>query len=295
MPELPEVETIRLQLEKYVVGQRIQDIEVRRQSIIHGDTAIIHNQTIIAARRFSKLLVLDTDGGSSIAIHLKMTGRLIYSEKPERKKQVSQELAISHDWEIDYQTNPHTHVILIFTSGAKLYFNDYRRFGTIDVIKTNEIQELPYLKNLGKEFFVDLTAEEFKKVLSSTSRAIKVVLLDQSKIAGVGNIYANEALWRVKLDPETPAKAISAVQGQALHGALEQAMKEALARHGASSDDFRDLFGRKGQAQNYFDVYGRVGKPCPRCQTHIIKFFVGGRGTYICPECQKKNSEEKTA
>lgn len=279
MPELPEVETVRKGLETYVVGQTITTLTVHNTKVVHHETKPLEGKLVRRARRKSKLLILDVEGGYSIAIHLKMTGRLIFEDPqfPEYKK----------DWEFDYATNKHTHVFLTFQSGSRLFFNDYRRFGTIDILLTKDIDTLPYVKNLGKEFFVNLPSQDFIQILSKSSRAIKTVLLDQTKIAGVGNIYANEALWLSHIHPETPSNAISASQGQALHAALEERMKEALMLGGASSDNFRDLFGKIGHAQDNFLVYNQEKTPCRRCGTLIEKYFVGGRGTYICKECQK--------
>jgi formamidopyrimidine-DNA glycosylase len=285
MPELPEVETVRVGLEKFVLGQLVKDVTVRRSSIVRGDISSLVGQTFVKARRFSKLLVLDTDKDVSLAIHLKMTGRLVYDN---RKEVISEKQeAMPEGWEYDYATNPHTHLIFSFTSGSHLYFNDYRRFGTVDVLPTVQIPDLRYIKTLGKEFFAGLTSEHFYSALQSTGRAIKTVLLDQAKVSGVGNIYANESLWRSKLHPEIPANKLSRKQANILFKNLEEVMTEAKTRGGASSDNFRDLFGRKGNAQNYFDVYNQEGTPCKRCGTTLQKYFVGGRGTYICPMCQK--------
>jgi len=281
MPELPEVETVRRGLETYVVGQTISTITVHNTKVIHHETKQLEKKQIRHARRKSKLLILDVDGGYSIAIHLKMTGRLIFEDPqyPEHKK----------DWEFDYATNKHTHVVLTFQNGSRLYFNDYRRFGTVDIIPTSEIETLSYIKNLGKEFFVNLSSQDFIQILSKSSRAIKTLLLDQTKIAGVGNIYANEALWLSHIHPETPSRAISVSQGRALYAALEERMKEALTLGGASSDNFRDLFGSIGHAQDNFLVYNKEKTPCRRCGTLLEKYFVGGRGTYICRTCQNND------
>jgi len=285
MPELPEVETVRMQLEAFVVGETISSVVLKTPSILHGDISVLTHQSIIGARRFSKLLVLDTTTSYSVAIHLKMTGRLIFESLKERDN-------VRKNWEYDYSTNLHTHLIISFVSGSRLYFNDYRRFGTIDIVPTDQLLFLPYIKNLGKEFFATLTKDEFAKALSSTARAIKIVLLDQSKVGGVGNIYANEALWRSCICPEIPAKQLSRPQSDRLFTELELVMTEAKSHGGASSDNFRDLFGRKGHAQEYFAVYGKESSPCPRCETVIEKYVLGGRGTYWCPQCQKKEYTE---
>lgn len=268
MPELPEVETVRSQLAQHVVGQTIDRLQINNASKLQGNLDLLLGHTIVSVRRFSKLLIIDTSIGYSLAIHLKMTGRLLLDVQ-------------------EYLTNKHTHVIFTFTSGLRLMFNDYRRFGTLEVVPTDKVLSLGYIKKLGKEFFAGLTEELFFSILQTSSRAIKVVLLDQHKMAGVGNIYANEALWRAKLHPNTPAKTISKEDTQRLFKNLEAVMREGIERGGASSEDFFDLFGQKGTAQNYFDVYGKEGTPCPHCGALIEKYFLGGRGTYHCPNCQK--------
>lgn len=282
MPELPEVETVKRQLERFLVSETVATVDLRTPSLLHGNSALLQGKTVRGVRRFSKLIVIDFSGNLSLAIHLKMTGRLIYySEKYATKKE---------NWEYDYFVSPHTHLRITFASEAQLFFNDYRKFGTIDVVPTDKLQTLSYIKNLGKEFLKDLTKEEFKKTLSLTSRAIKVVLLDQTELGGVGNIYANEGLWQAKVHPEIPAKKLTPSQSDSLFLAIEGVMTEAITYGGASSDNFRDLFGAKGHAQEHFSVYGKEGKPCPRCSTAVQKYFFGGRGTYVCESCQKNSN-----
>ncbi len=306
MPELPEVETVRSQLKKHVVGETIRIVEIKRPKIVSvfdEDAALsippevetpqavkkllilqkvipkLLDSSITNVRRFSKLLVIDLSSDYSVAIHLKMTGRVILEDihHPEYRS----------EWEFEYRNHPHTHLIVEFESGSRLFFNDYRRFGTIQIVRSKDLPSLSYIKNLGKEFFTDLTSKEFYKSLQSTSRAIKIVLLDQKKMAGVGNIYANEALWRAKIHPELPAKKLSPKQSDTLFNNLETVMKKSIQRQGATSENFRDLFGRKGTAQNYFDVYNQEGKPCKQCGATVEKYFLGGRGTYLCKKCQK--------
>lgn len=282
MPELPEVETVRRQAEAYIVGKTITSVVVHEPKVIHGDADSLVGAIIKEARRFSKLLVLDCSNSYSLAIHLKMTGRVVYAENN----------STNPSWDVSYSTDKHTHFDLSLNHTHHLYFYDYRRFGYVDIVPTDAVSQLSYIQGLGKEFFKDLTVEDFKTVLLGSSRAIKVVLLDQSKMGGVGNIYANEALWTTRIHPQTPAKQISAPQAAALFYALEEVMRDAIGHLGASSDNFRDLLGNPGDAQKHFSVYGRQQQPCLRCTATIQKIFIGGRGTYLCPVCQKYNSVE---
>lgn len=278
MPELPEVETVKTQLESCILGEIINNIEIRTPAFITSDIQQLTSLTVIAVRRFSKLLVIDLTKGWSLAIHLKMTGRLIFEDKNMLNR---------NEWELNYPTNKHTHIVIAFQSGSNLYFNDYRRFGTVAVVSTDKVNELPYIKYLGKEFFSTLTEQDFIHILGKSNKGIKGLLLDQTMIAGVGNIYANEGLWEAQIHPAQPAKSLTYSQKKRLFLALEQIMKQAIGYGGASSDNFRDVFEVKGKAQDHFSVYGRNGLACMRCGTTIIKHTIAGRGTYICPTCQR--------
>lgn len=277
MPELPEVETIRLQIQKNLVGKSILSIQVRTPNIVQGEYEKLKKKQIIKARRFSKMLVIDCTGNISVLIHLKMTGRLVYDTGE-----------YSHLWDIQYPFDRHTHSIFKLNSGQNLYYNDYRRFGYIEIIQTSKVTQHKYIANLGKEFFRNLTHNDFWDIVHSKNRAIKSLLLDQSVLGGVGNIYANEALWISKIHPSAISKTLTKEQTFMLFQSLEKIMTEAIDYHGASSDNFRDLFGVPGSAQNYFSVYGKQGQSCSRCQGVIEKIYLGGRGTFICPFCQNK-------
>jgi len=290
MPELPEVETIRVQLSGVLVGKTIKDIEIRKVKLFKGEKKLVIGKKITGLRRFSKLLVIDTFGGISLAIHLKMTGRLVFNAKcqmPNDKCKNKKQKERNPYWEVDYETDKHTHVVVHFTDGSKLYFHDVRQFGYLQVIVTDKVGDLGYIRSLGKEFLRDLTLKDFTKVLKSSRRAIKVVLMDQTKFAGVGNIYTNEALWCAKIYPKTKANTLSHGYMVTLFNCLENILKQAIKWKGASDNSYRDAFGEKGEVQEHFSVYGRENEPCLRCKAPIQKTSVGGRGTYFCPVCQK--------
>jgi formamidopyrimidine-DNA glycosylase len=178
-------------------------------------------------------------------------------------------------------------VVFNLNNGGFLYYNDIRRFGWIRVLKTSEVETSGFVGKLGPEPLKDLTKEKFFDVLSKTSRAVKVVLMDQSKMGGVGNIYANDALWLAKIDPKTPAKKIDSKTSEVLFDAILTVLKAGLKYGGASELAFVTPDGAEGEYQNHTLVYGHEGEPCSRChKAKLEKYFLGGRGTYWCPVCQ---------
>ncbi len=273
MPELPEVETIRRQAQKELVGAKILSVEEKRSGILRGNDKDLVGKTIVRVRRFAKLLVIDLTGGMSLAVHLKMTGRLLLLGP----KDILQD---------------HTHVIFQLNGDKRLIYADYRRFGYLQVVPTAKVEQLPFVKTLGKEPLKDWNLSEFRVVCSKSRRAIKVLLLDQTKISGVGNIYANEALWLAKIHPLTPANQLTEKQTQALFTAIEDVLKEGIKRGGASDNTYRNLFGGKGEYQNFFKVYQRDNQACLRCHTQIKEIRTGGRGTFYCPKCQNESVRE---
>lgn len=272
MPELPEVETIRLQLES-LIGEQIGNVTVHRYDIARGDIETIVGKSIIGVRRFGKLIVIDFSSEVSVAIHLKMTGRL----------SVLMREAIAPK---------HTHVELLLRSNRRLTFSDARRFGYIQVIATDEVDNLPFIQNLGKEPLKDFTLPYFQTILKKSSRPIKTLLLDQTRIAGLGNIYASEALWIARVNPITPAKQLLAKEIRALFKAINSVLREGIQRGGASDNTYRDLRGEKGSYQHFFKVYNRKGKPCSRCGAPIAMIRQAGRSTFFCPKCQALGMRE---
>lgn len=268
MPELPEVETIRRQLEQRVRHETVDSITVLWQPVLRGDRHVhFIDASVIAVKRFGKLLVLDFSNQMSLCIHLKMTGRL------SLLRSVNELL-------------PHTRVYIKLRSKNILAFSDSRKFGYVHVLPTLQLESLPFLSRLGKEPLKDLLFEDFVQQIQKTSRPIKSLLLDQTKIAGIGNIYACDALWVAHIDPKRPAKDIDLPEAKRLFSAIEDILTEGIQRGGASDNTYRDLFGQKGEYQNFFKVYGRTGKPCPRCQSPIQRCVIGGRGTWYCSTCQ---------
>lgn len=281
MPELPEVESVKLQLQKYLVGHTINSIEIRHENIFEGDTSKIEGALVTAIRRFGKALVFDLDNDYSLVSHIKLTGQFIYRGKnlpevPSLSKKVTGGLGGSH-----------THVIFDLDHESYLYYNDVRRFGWIRVMKTDDVEKSGFINKLGPEFLKDLDLERFKKELSKTRRAIKVLIMDQAKMAGVGNIYANDALYDARINPSTPANSLADKQAERLFSSIEKVLKKGLETGGASELAFVTPDGKEGHYQDFTLVYGKQGKECPNCSGKIEKYTLGGRGTFWCPECQK--------
>ncbi|KKR33287.1 MAG: Formamidopyrimidine-DNA glycosylase [Candidatus Gottesmanbacteria bacterium GW2011_GWC2_39_8] len=291
MPELPEVETIRMQLEQVLKGLEIESVEIRKPKSFPDDKSLIVRSKVKGLRRFAKVIIIDLDNGLSLAIHLKLTGQLVYRgiRQPKNLNIVDEDLV--------NLPNNHTRVIINFTDGDSLYFNDLRVFGWMKIVKSFKDTKLQSFKEgksvedmigkLGPEPFRDLTEEKFKKIVSKSNRPIKITLMDQEKIAGVGNIYANEALFLAGIDPRRKGKELDDGSIVSLFHCLEKALKLGFKWQGSSENNYRNAFGEKGHFQEHTLVYGENGKDCPnKCGGKIKRISLGGRGTFFCPDCQ---------
>lgn len=303
MPELPEVETIRLGLQEYLVGKTIEDVEVRLKKVLSGDPKYIIGAKVKDVRRFGKGLVIDLDNGYSIAAHIKLTGQFVYRDSKTSNIKLSPKVGreLPNKW---------THVILKLKShpfgklriklktatqnskvgngeNAYLYYNDLRQFGWIRIVESSKLKDESFFKDLGPEFFKDLTFEKFKQIISKSSLAVKVLIMDQKKIAGVGNIYANDALFDSKILPSRKAKDLTNEETKRLYNSILKVLRKGLKNGGASELNFVNALGQEGKYQHYFLAYGRDGEECVRCRSFIKKISLGGRGTYFCPLCQK--------
>ena len=281
MPELPEVETIKLQLAKFLIGHEIISIEVKNRRVFQGDEKLIVGGKIVNTRRFGKVTVVDLDNGYSFLTHVKLTGQFIYKGPNLKENGVLSKKVIGG------LGGPHTLVVFSLDNNGKLYYNDVRRFGWIRIEKTEDVEKESFIKKLGKDMLL-ITKVEFKEVLSKSSRNIKVLLMDQTKIGGVGNIYANDALWRSKISPKRKANSLNEDEIDFLHDSLVFVLKEGLKYGGASELAFVTPDGKEGEYQNHTLVYGHQAELCKSCKKEKIeKFFLGGRGTYWCNFCQK--------
>lgn len=286
MPELPEVETIRLGLQKYLVGHTIEKVDVRLHKLVHGDTKHLIGGKVIDIKRLGKGLVVDLNNGYSIAIHIKLTGQLIYRDKKTEDEKVSAN-------KVGKVPNKFTHVTFYLDKGGVLYYNDLRQFGWIKIVQSSKLKDQSFFGTLGPEFIpspnsgqLKMTELMFKELLVK-STAIKPLLMDQTKIGGIGNIYANDALWEAKINPKRSAKSLSEKEIKTLYDAILMVLKKGLKYGGATELNYVNALGQEGQYQKHFLAYAQDGKPCKRCGTIMKKEFLGGRGTYYCPKCQR--------
>jgi formamidopyrimidine-DNA glycosylase len=286
MPELPEVETMRLQLKKFLTGHVIKDIKIFSEKILSGDTKNIIGGKIKDVRRFGKVSVIDFSNGYSLITHVKLTGQYIYQGPNLTTNNYSLSSKV-----IGGVPGPHTLVIFDLDRGGVLYYNDVRRFGWIKIVKRQEVNDERFISKLGKDA-LEISLEELQNIFSKSSRAVKVVLMDQTKIGGVGNIYANDALWLSSIDPKRKANSLEEKTVEELYKAIITVLKAGLKYGGASELAFVTPDGKEGEYQNHTLAYGHDGEPCerPACRqagVRIEKYFLGGRGTYWCPVCQK--------
>ncbi len=288
MPELPEVETIARQLREVLVGKKILKIEVLRARSFVGDFKEIEGKKISEITRRSKVLQIGlNDYEKSLIIHLKMTGQLVYvKDSKNQKSKISNRIAGGHpseDWVAELP-NKHTRVVFNFGDESKLFFNDLRVFGWVKIIDNGELtiqnEKLPP-DIVDKEF----TQKYFEKVLVS-GKPIKLLILDQQKIGGMGNIYANDALFASGIEPRRKSNSLGKVEIKKLYEAMKMVIKKGIESGGASAANYVQVTGKGGSYQDHFLVYKRDGQECRMCGTIIKKYKLGGRGTYFCSKCQ---------
>jgi formamidopyrimidine-DNA glycosylase len=266
MPELPEVETIKRDLEKAILGKKITEACVHNPKVIRepGVAAFkkgLEGAAIKEILRKAKVLILELSNGKSLVVHLKMTGQLVY---PGSGKQ--------------------SRVAFHLSDGKTLDFNDQRLFGELRLL--DDWRSLKFIQGLGPEP-ADLTWQQFRAILHKKKTAIKPLLMDQTFISGIGNIYASEILFRAKIRPERRANELRDKEKRLLFKAINDILNAAILHAGSSVDDYVRVSGKKGGYVKYHRVYDRQGKPCLVCKTKIKKISQGGRGTYFCSKCQK--------
>lgn len=275
MPELPEIETLRKDMLKKVKGKKIEKVEVENAKTIKIPSSPefqkrLAGKTLNDIGRRGKFLIVYLDSTELLIFHLKLTGRLLFfSEKPERNP--------------DY-----TRISFTFTDGSILFFADMRKFADVFLVSRNELDKVGAIKDMGPEpLSSDFSCESFKRVLRGKRGKIKPALMDQAVLAGVGNIYSQEALYRAGIHPERKVHKLSVKDMENLYEGLVEVLEEALKYRGSSVDAYVDLDGKKGNFIPRLKVYGREGEKCFRCGNTIKKKKVGGRGTYFCIYCQK--------
>ena len=288
MPELPEVETVRLQLLRKIAGKTIKHIEVFHQKTIEHNAEFateLTNKTIEHIDRIGKLLIFSFIGETDLFIlaHLKMTGQFFFVDTTHSITGGGHSLTAADTRELPGR---HTRVAFTFTDGSHLYFNDMRLFGYTK-IATADIVALAR-KGFGPEpIDPDFDSDWFITTLRKKGSVVKAALLDQSFIAGLGNIYVDEALWRAQVRPMRRANKVTKSEAAAIATAAGDVMNEAIKVGGTTFQHFADTDGDAGNFTNYLNVFGKQDTPCPRCGTIIEKTRVAGRGTHFCPGCQK--------
>lgn len=287
MPELPEVETVRRGLEALIVGKVVKSTKHDTDKSF-PNAKIDVNDFVLGAiitdvRRRAKVLIVDLSTGYSLLIHLKMTGQLVFVGDVR--------FGAGHpsDSLVNKLPDKSTRVTITFEGGSKLFFNDQRKFGWIKLLPTIEIPNIDFMKKVGPEPLEDdFTATQFAARFKRRSKTtIKAAILDQSVIAGVGNIYADESLWGAKIHPKRLVGSIKPAEFKKLYTELRAVMNLAIAKGGSSNHTYVNAEGKKGSYMDFARVFRREGLPCPRCGTTIEKLRVAGRGTHICPFCQK--------
>lgn len=288
MPELPEVETVRMGLQRLLPGHIISDVEFDWPKGFPNDPQAVKEfvigATIKEVRRRAKVLLIDLDTDYTLVIHLKMTGQLVYRSEQER-------FGAGHPNDSLIGELPDKSTRVTFTmNGAKLFFNDQRKFGWVKLLPTAEVMEMSFFKKVGPEpLDPEFTAQDFIKRLDRRSNSgIKAVLLDQSVIAGVGNIYADESLWAAKIHPSMLVKDLSKQRLTKLYTELIYVLQLAIDKGGSSDKNYVNAEGKKGSYMSFAKVFRLEGQPCPRCGRIIEKTRVAGRGTHVCLNCQKK-------
>jgi formamidopyrimidine-DNA glycosylase len=290
MPELPEVETIRRGLKDFILNKKIKKIEVFCDKSFQGRPKNAENHTVKDIRRFGKALILDLDNDISLMIHLRMTGQLIYdgAKLISSAGPMPERYAAGHpsDNFTAKLPNKQTRVLLEFADGT-LYFNDQRKFGFIKIISTPEVASDPFIKKLAKEPWAMSIDEFYDKLQKHKKSPIKATILDQSIICGLGNIYADEALFAAGIHPMRHSGTITREEARKLLSSACDIMTKSIESGGSTMATYVKADGTKGDyLEKFAQVFRREGQPCLKCGAKIIKTKVAGRGTHICPHCQ---------
>ena len=270
MPELPEVETIKRDLQQLVVGKKILDVTTDSPKQVKPSLKLVKKAIIGMAikkvERRAKLIQIFLSNNKILIIHLKLTGRVLIRDKQDPLDK----------WQ---------HVTINLNGNQELRFCDLRKFGWVKLVTNKELQIIN--KELGVEpFDKEFTVDYLKKLFAKTNRAIKIVIMDQKKISGIGNIYANDALFLAGINPRRPAKKLRNSEVTKLRKAIKKVLKAGIKHRGASDQHYLDALGQKGSYQDHFLTYQRDGQKCFNCQGKIKRIKLGGRSTFYCPVCQ---------
>lgn len=288
MPELPEVETVKAGLQRLLVGRQVKAVDYDwPKSFPNAEADVgefLVGAEVVEVKRRAKVLLVELSSKYSLVIHLKMTGQLVFRGKDER-------FGAGHpsDSLVGELPDRSTRVTFEFTDGTKLFFNDQRKFGWVRLLPTAEVPNIDFMKKVGPEPLADdFTWQVMRERLQRRKNTnIKAALLDQSVIAGVGNIYADESLWGAKIHPSTLVRNLPDTKFKLLHKSLRDILELSISKGGSTDQHYVDAEGKRGKYLTFARVFRKEGQPCSRCGTTIIKTRVAGRGTHLCPHCQK--------
>lgn len=293
MPELPEVETIRRGLGRLLPGKKILSaIHIDSPKSFPNPTAEVDSfmigASVVGVRRRAKVLLIELDSDYTLVVHLKMTGQLVYVDSSQS---IEPRFGGGHptDSLIGQLPDRSTRVVVKFTDGSTLYFNDQRKFGWMRLVPTISVPDIDFMKRVGPEpLEIDFTAVQFiPRIRRRNNTTIKAAILDQSVLAGVGNIYADESLWGAKIHPSKRVRDVSDDQLAELLVQIKAVMTLSIEKGGSTDRNYVDAEGQRGSYLQFANVFRREGQPCNRCGTTIEKIRVAGRGTHVCPNCQK--------
>lgn len=291
MPELPEVETVRSGLERLLPGRIISAVDFDWPKGFPNASqdvqAFLIGAAVTAVRRRAKVLLIELSSRYTLVIHLKMTGQLVFRGESERFGAGHPNASLIGDL-----PDKSTRVMLTFSDGSRLFFNDQRKFGWMRLLPTAEVPQIDFFQKVGPEpLEAAFTWEVLRQqLLRRKNTNIKAALLDQTVVAGVGNIYADESLWGARLHPTTLVRYLTDDDYRHLHKALVDILKLSISKGGSTDQHYVDAEGKPGKYLTFASVFRREGQPCPRCGAIIEKTKVAGRGTHTCPVCQVAKS-----
>lgn len=287
MPELPEVETVRRGLHELIIGRIIKeaanDTPKSFPNAAKDVETFLIGSKVIDVRRRAKVLLVDLSSECTLVIHLKMTGQLVF-----RSQDAVFGAGHPNESLIGELPDRSTRVTLTFKDDSRLFFNDQRKFGWMKLLPTLEVPNIDFMQKVGPEpLEAEFTAEQFAERFKRRAKtSIKAALLDQTVVAGVGNIYADESLWGAKIHPQRLVSSLTPSEFKKLYTELRSVMNLAIEKGGSTDKNYVNAEGKRGSYMDFARVFRREGEQCPRCGTDIIKFKAAGRGTHICPHCQ---------
>lgn len=288
MPELPEVETIRIGLNGLLPGRTVAAVDFDWPKSFPNAAAdtrqFLVGATVVEVARRAKVLLIELSSKYSLVIHLKMTGQMVFRSSETNFGAGHPSSSLVGDL-----PDRSTRVTLTFNDGSKLFFNDQRKFGWMRLLPTTEVVNLDFFKKVGPEpLAADFSWEQLReRLLRRKNTAVKAALLDQTVVAGIGNIYADELLWGTKLHPATLVRNVPKATFRSLYDELVTVLRLSIEKGGSTDKNYVNAEGKRGSYLSFARVFRRQGKPCPRCGTPIVKTRVAGRGTHLCPTCQK--------